>query len=101
MMNSNNTLSVTASKWCTWRWKPCEKWMQNNGRRLCAYHNTRIINGEYPDAPTAVAAAATAATMHTTTTTTTPADTTPTANTKKKKKEKVKKAHKAKSTLKK
>ncbi len=109
-MNSSNTEPVAAStRTCTWRWPPCDKWMQNNGNKLCASHNTRFIGGERPIDPTAVAAADTAATVHRTTTATTPADTTPTANTKrkkkkekntkKKKKKKVKKAHKGKSAL--
>ena len=90
MMNSNNTSPVAgaANKWrkCTWRWPPCDKWMQNNKNKQCASHNTRFNNGEHPWDPTTVATANTAATVHTTTTTTTPADTTTTANTKKKKK---------------
>ena len=102
MMNSNNTLPVTAAakKWkCTWNRPPCDKWMQNNKNKLCASHNRRFNNGERPRDPTTVARADTAATLHTTTTTTTPADTTTTANTKKKKKKKVKMAHKGRSAL--
>ena len=92
MMNSNNTSPVAANKrTCTWRWPPCDKWMQNNGNKLCASHNTRFNNGELPGDPTAVAATDTAATIQHTTTTTTA-----TANTKKKKKKKEKNTKKKK-----
>ncbi len=92
MMNTTNTLSPTSSKrTCKWKWPTCTRWMQNNGNKLCAYHNTRFLNGEYPGAPTFVLGGATAPT----------ATTTATNSTKKKKNEEVKKAHKARSALKK
>ena len=86
-MNSSSPVAAK-KRTCTWRWPPCDKWMQKNDNRLCSAHNTRYIAGERPIDPTAVAAPDTAATVHhTATTPTTPADTTPTANTKRKKKE--------------
>ncbi len=100
-MNTNKTLSLTGSKRaCKWKWQLCNRWLQNNGKRLCAYHNKRFLIGDYTTTATAANTAAAAATAHTATTTATTA-TAPTANTKKKKKEKVKKAHKAKRALRK
>jgi hypothetical protein len=48
MMDNNRPLSLTGSRrTCTWEWQLCTRWMQNNGNRLCAHHNTRFLNGEY------------------------------------------------------
>jgi len=102
MENSNNTsttVAAAAKRMCTWKWPPCNKWMQNNGNKLCASHNTRFNNGERPRDPTTGADTATA--VRTTTTTTTSADTSTATNTKKKKKKKEKKVHKGTSALKK
>ncbi len=93
MMNTTNTLPPTTpnKRECMWKWPTFNRWMQNNGNKLCAYHNTRFLKGEYPGAPIFVLAGATAPTV----------TTTATNSTKKKKNEKVKKAHKARSALKK
>jgi hypothetical protein len=104
MENSNNTsttIPAAAKRMCTWTWPPCNKWMQNNGNKLCASHNKRFNNGERPGDPTTVAGADTAAAVRTTTTTTTSAETTTATNTKKKKKKNEKKAHNVGSALKK
>ena len=67
MENSNNTsttIPAAAKRMCTWTWPPCNKWMQNNGNKLCASHNKRFNNGERPGDPTTVAGADTATVPH-------------------------------------
>ncbi len=90
MMNTTDLSPTTPNKReCVWKWGKCLRWMQNNGNKLCAYHNSRFLKGEYPGGTGFLLAGATAPT----------ATTTFTNSTKKKKKEEVKKAHKAKSAL--
>ncbi len=100
MMNTTDLPPTTPNKReCMWKWGKCLRWMQNNGNKICAYHNTRFLKGEYPGGTGFLLAGATAptATFLLDGSTAPAATTTATNSTKKKKKEEVKKAHKAKS----
>ena len=67
MMNTTDLPPTTPNKReCRWKWGKCLRWMQNNGNKLCAYHNTRFLKGEYPGGTGFLLAGATAPTANTT-----------------------------------